>query len=67
MLTLERAKAINSTMVTDHALIIHATNVMAAMGAMAEHFGEDKEHWQAVGYLHDYDYEKTSERAFAAH
>ncbi len=58
MLTLERAKAINSTMVTDHALIIHATNVMAAMGAMAEHFGEDKEHWQAVGYLHDYDYEK---------
>lgn len=61
MLTLERAKEINGTMVTDHALIIHATNVMAAMGAMAEHFGEDKEHWQAVGYLHDYDYEKYPE------
>ena len=61
MLTLERAKEINATMVTDHALIIHATNVMAAMGAMAEHFGEDKEHWQAVGYLHDYDYEKYPE------
>ena len=61
MLTLERAKEINGKMVTGHALIIHATNVMAAMGAMAEHFGEDKEHWQAVGYLHDYDYEKYPE------
>ena len=28
------------------------------MGAMAEHFGEDKEHWQAIGYLHDVDFEK---------
>jgi predicted hydrolase (HD superfamily) len=28
------------------------------MGAMARHFGADAEHWQAVGYLHDYDYEK---------
>ena len=61
MLTLERAKELNGTMVTDHALIIHATNVMAAMGAMAEHFGEDKEYWQAIGYLHDYDYEKYPE------
>lgn len=61
MLTLERAKEINGTMVTDKSLIIHATNVMAAMGAMAEHFGEDKEYWQAVGYLHDYDYEKFPE------
>lgn len=61
MLTLERAKEINGTMVQDHALVIHATNVMAAMGAMAEHFGEDKEHWQAVGFLHDYDYEKFPE------
>ena len=49
MLTLERAKEINGTMVTEKSLIIHATNVMAAMGAMAEHFGEDKEYWQAVG------------------
>ena len=61
MLTLERAKELNGTMVTDHALIIHATNVMAAMGAMAEHFREDKEYWQAIGYLHDYDYEKYPE------
>ena len=61
LLTLERAKEINGKMVQDHALVIHATNVMAAMGAMAEHFGEDKEHWQAVGFLHDYDYEKFPE------
>ena len=58
MLTLERAKEINDTMVTEDHLRLHALNVMAAMGAMAEHFGEDKEHWMAVGYLHDYDYEK---------
>ena len=61
MLTLERAKEINGTMVQEETLVIHATNVMGAMGAMAEHFGEDKEHWQAVGYLHDYDYEKYPE------
>ncbi len=44
----------------DH-LIIHAKNVCYAMGVMAEHFGEDVEHWQAVGMLHDYDYEKYPE------
>ncbi len=58
MLTLERAKEINADMVQEESLVIHSKNVMAAMGAMAEHFGEDKEHWMAVGYLHDYDYEK---------
>ena len=61
MLTLERAKELNDAVVTEEHLRIHALNVMAAMGAMAEHFGEDKEHWQAVGYLHDYDYEKYPE------
>ena len=58
MLTLERAKELNDSMVTEDHLRIHALNVMASMGAMAEHFGEDREHWMAVGYLHDYDYEK---------
>lgn len=61
MLTLERAKELNDSMVTEEHLRIHATNVMAAMGAMAEHFGEDREHWMAIGYLHDYDYEKYPE------
>lgn len=61
MLTLERAKELNDTMVTEQHLKDHALSVSAAMGAMAEHFGEDREHWEAIGYLHDYDYEKYPE------
>ena len=61
MLTKERAKELNDSMVTEEHLKIHALNVSYAMGAMAEHFGEDKEHWEAIGYLHDYDYEKYPE------
>jgi len=61
MLTLERAKELNDAVVTEEHLRIHALNVMAAMGAMAEHFGEDREHWMAVGYLHDYDYQQYPE------
>ena len=57
MLTLERARELNDRQITEHHLIIHAKNVMYAMGAMADHFGEDREHWMAVGYLHDYDYQ----------
>lgn len=64
-LTLEKAKEINASMVTEEHLILHAANVSAAMGAMAEHFGEDKDHWEAVGYLHDYDYEKYPEEHLA--
>ncbi len=58
MLTLERARALNDTMITQEHLKIHALNVSYAMGAMARHFGEDVEHWEAIGLLHDYDYEK---------
>ena len=61
MLTLDRAKELNDAMVTEDHLRIHALNVMASMGAMAEHFGEDREHWMAIGYLHDYDYEQYPE------
>ena len=61
MLTLERATELNQTMVTEEHLILHAKNVCYAMGALAAHFGEDVEHWQAVGMLHDYDYEKYPE------
>jgi predicted hydrolase (HD superfamily) len=60
-LTLEEAKRLNNTMVTEEHLKLHATNVSACMEAMAKHFGEDPEHWGAVGYLHDYDYEKYPE------
>ena len=61
MLSLERATELNATMVSDEHLIIHAKNVCYAMGAMADYFGENREHWQAVGMLHDYDYEKYPE------
>ncbi len=58
MLTLERAAELNNSMVTEDHLLLHAKNVSYAMGAMAEHFGEDPAYWQAIGLLHDYDYEK---------
>ena len=61
MLTLEKAKELLATTTTQEHLFQHALNVMAAMGGMAEHFGEDKNHWMAVGYLHDYDYEQYPE------
>ncbi len=64
-LTIEEAKRLNDTMVTEDHLKLHAANVAACMGAMAEHFGEDKAHWEAVGYLHDYDYEKFPEEHLA--
>ena len=57
MLTLEKAKELAGTLVKEDSLVMHSKNVMYAMGAMADHFGEDREHWMAVGYLHDYDYE----------
>ncbi len=57
-LTLAKAKEILAKHTTEEHLFTHAAAVSAAMGAMADHFGEDKEHWEAVGYLHDVDYEK---------
>jgi len=61
MLTLERAKELLKTTTTQEHLFLHAGNVSVAMGGMAEHFGEDKEHWMAIGLLHDYDYEQYPE------
>ena len=58
MLTLERAKELLSTTTTQEHLFLHAKNVMVAMGGLARHFGEDRQHWMAIGYLHDYDYEQ---------
>ena len=61
MLTLEKAKELNATMVSEDHLLIHELNFCYAMGAMARHFGENEEYWQAIGMLHDYDYEKYPE------
>ena len=58
MLTMERAKELLASTTTEPHLFLHAKNVMAAMGGLAEHFGADPAHWMAIGYLHDYDYEQ---------
>lgn len=58
MLTYEKAKQLLSSTTTEEHLFLHAKNVMAAMGGLARHFGEDVHLWQAIGYLHDYDYEQ---------
>lgn len=60
-LNLEAAKEILAKHTTEAHLFTHAAAVSAAMGAMAENFGEDKSYWQAIGYLHDVDYEKFPE------
>ena len=60
-LTLEAAKEILAKHTTEEHLFTHANCVSAAMGALAVKFGEDKEYWEAIGYLHDVDYEKFPE------
>ena len=61
MLTLEQAKELLNRTTTEEHLFLHAKNVMTAMGGLAGHFGEDVQHWMAIGYLHDYDYEQHPE------
>ena len=61
MLTIERAKELLATTTTEEHLFLHAKNVAVAMGGLAAHFGEDVNHWTAIGYLHDYDYEQFPE------
>ena len=58
MLTLEKAKEILPRYTTEAHLFTHAQAVSACMEAMADYFHEDRDHWAAIGYLHDVDYEK---------
>lgn len=57
-LTLDLAKEILATTTTEEHLLVHAQAVSAAMGALAGRFGEDPTLWQAVGWLHDVDYQR---------
>ena len=57
-LNLARAKEILRKHVTEPHLFVHAAAVSASMGALADFFGENKDHWAAIGYLHDVDFEK---------
>ena len=61
MLTMERAAQLLESTTTEEHLFLHAKNVSVAMGGMARHFGADDAHWEAIGYLHDYDYEQHPE------
>lgn len=61
MLTMERAEQLLHSTTTQEHLFLHAKNVSVAMGGLARHFGEDAQHWEAIGYLHDYDYEQYPE------
>ncbi len=61
MLTLNRAKELLDGTTSEPHLFLHAKNVMVAMGGLAKHFGADEDHWMAIGYLHDYDYEQYPE------
>ncbi len=57
-LTMEQSRALLGETTKEPHLLQHALAVSTAMGAMAAHFGQDVAHWQAVGFLHDYDYEQ---------
>ena len=61
MLTMERAAQLLESTTTEEHLFLHAKNVSVAMGGLARHFGEDDALWEAIGYLHDYDYEQHPE------
>lgn len=57
-LDLDTAKRLLGQTTREDHLLKHAQAVSAAMASMAEHFGDDPDYWQAVGYLHDFDYEQ---------
>ncbi|MGD9559690.1 MAG: HD domain-containing protein [Oscillospiraceae bacterium] len=57
-LTQDKARALLETTTTEAHLLQHALAVSGAMAAMAAHYGEDVAYWQAIGLLHDYDYQQ---------
>lgn len=61
MLTREKAYQLLKKNVTNKNLQKHCLACEVVMGALAEHFGEDKEIWELAGLLHDLDYEETKD------
>jgi len=57
-LTKSQAQTLLESTTSQPHLMLHALAVSAAMGAMAKHFGADAGYWEAVGLLHDYDYQQ---------
>lgn len=61
MITREESLAIVREHVKNENLLNHMIAVGAIMKGLAEHFGEDPVLWEAVGILHDVDYETFGE------
>lgn len=57
----QKAQELLSATTSQPHLMQHALAVSSAMGAMAKHFNADEAYWEAVGLLHDYDYQKYPE------
>jgi len=60
-LSLELAHKLLAENVTEPHLLTHALAVSAAMRQMGLHFGEDADLYEAVGYVHDVDYQRFPE------
>lgn len=60
-LSKQKAQELLNTTTTQPHLLQHGLAVSVAMGSMAKQFEEDVEYWEAVGMLHDYDYQKYPE------
>lgn len=60
-LSKEKAQELLQSTTTMPHLMQHGLAVSSAMGAMGRCFGEDSEYWEAVGMLHDYDYQQYPE------
>ena len=61
MITKNEALELVKKHVGNKNLVNHMLAVSAIMRRMAEYFGEDTDLWEAVGMLHDIDYEKTGD------
>jgi putative nucleotidyltransferase with HDIG domain len=61
MITREKSLALVHEHVKNENLVNHMIAVGAIMKGLAKHFGEDPELWEAVGILHDIDYENFGE------
>ena len=53
------AEALLNEFTQNPRLLLHAKAVALLMRAFAEKFGEDADRWEAVGLLHDFDYERN--------
>jgi putative nucleotidyltransferase with HDIG domain len=66
MISREESLALVKEHVKNKNLVNHMVAVGAIMKGLAEHYGEDPALWEAVGILHDIDYENFGED-FAMH